>query len=77
MPSIIEPLTIPDDQEDVPGCIKEARKRISILTAQLDAARQHIKTIQRICEHPKDQQEGGRDISGVYSTLCKVCGLDR
>ena len=71
------PLPIPETQADIEACLLETRKHIARLTAELDAAKQHIRNIQKCCEHPKDKQHGGRDISGVYSTLCLVCGLDR
>jgi hypothetical protein len=77
MPAHTTSLPIPESQAEVPSCLAETRRHIARLTAELEAARQHIRSIQKVCEHPKERQHGGRDISGVYSTLCEVCGLDR
>ena len=77
MPILNEPLLLPESQAEVPECVKEAKAQIKLLRGQLDAACASLRVIQSMCEHPANEQVGGKDYSGTYSTLCKVCGLDR
>jgi hypothetical protein len=73
----IPTLPFPESQDEVRACIEAARKRYATLEREQRLVGAHIKAIQSFCEHPASAQQGGRDYSGVYSTLCKVCGLDR
>ena len=75
--SIVSTLEVPVDQEGVKRCIAEARLAQLFVKSELSRVAAHIDAIQKFCEHPKSEQMTGKDYSGMTSTLCKVCGLDR
>lgn len=75
--SIVGSLEVPVDQAGVKRCLTEARLAQLFVKSELSRVAAHIDAIQKFCEHPKCEQLTGKDYSGMTSTLCKVCGLDR
>ena len=75
--SIVSTLEVPTDQAGVKRCIAEARLAQLFVKSELSRVAAHIVAIQRFCEHPAPEQVTAKDYSGMTSTLCKVCGLDR
>lgn len=77
MPLCGEPLTLPDSQAEVEGCVSAALTSRRLLRLQLKAAQAHLQMVQSMCEHPQDQQVQSKDIEGELFLHCRICGLDR